>query len=309
MPNSNQKLKNTKQQSVDCVKNRSNSNCSATSSISTNSSKLTNNHLEPSQIEALNLSDSALNTNTNSSVVASPNPNANDLLLSTDLANILYSFNSIIGHSLFPVNLMRSASSAGETITRSSQDIQVSIPKRAETFNGASSSKESQMSTLNNLNSDLLKNRVYKNAISSGCIHSLLSNNIQSNASEAGTTNSQTNSDLSADSGYQSRLCVDQNHDIDGENCSCAFFENNKILNRKASNASSPDTNSTSSSSSSSNTTTQISREQFESILKVILGDYMRIKKENGDLKKEIDNKNKSIDLLKKAMDEYKVGS
>ena len=44
-----------------------------------------------------------------------------------------------------------------------------SIPKRAETFNGASS-KECPMSNIN-INADILKSRVYKNAVSAGCIH------------------------------------------------------------------------------------------------------------------------------------------
>jgi hypothetical protein len=47
------------------------------------------------------------------------------------------------------VNLMRSASSAGETVTKSNQEIHITIPKRAETFNGASTTKDSTM--INNI--------------------------------------------------------------------------------------------------------------------------------------------------------------
>jgi hypothetical protein len=44
---------------------------------------------------------------------------------------------------------MRSASSAGETVTKSNQEIHITIPKRAETFNGASTTKDSTM--INNI--------------------------------------------------------------------------------------------------------------------------------------------------------------
>ena len=44
---------------------------------------------------------------------------------------------------------MRSASSAGETVTKSGQEAHASMPKRAETFNGASTTKDPPMPTLN----------------------------------------------------------------------------------------------------------------------------------------------------------------
>jgi hypothetical protein len=72
------------------------------------------------------------------------NVEPNEMLLSNDLANILYSFNNLLEDNLFQGSLIRSASSAGETITRNNQIVHVSVPKRAETFNGASSSKENQ---------------------------------------------------------------------------------------------------------------------------------------------------------------------
>ena len=253
--------------------------------------------------------------------------------LSPDLANILYSFNNLFEQSLFPANLMRSASSAGETITRSSQEAHVSIPKRAETFNGASS-KESQMSSIN-INADILKARVYKNAISAGCINGLMngSTKIDGSATSGATISSSSDSgcsvvnpniissDLSADSGYHSRLCVDQNHDT--ENCSCTVFDNNlnkikqlSLANRTANGKSnSKSSNGTSASScsnsstatSSSSGTTSIPKTHFESILKYILNDYVRLKSENENLKRELETKNGSLDVFKSTMEECKV--
>lgn len=343
---------------------RCNSNISQCSSISSGqgssisglsiNSKVTTATTESflsNQIESLNLSDSAINTNAANSLAASPNNtnkflsaptnsgDSSEMQLSVDLANILCSFNNIIEQSLFHGSLMRSASSAGETITKNSQDAHVSIPKRAETFNGASC-KESQMQAIN-INSDILKSRVYKN---SACLNELFDTNNNGNCkpdalpsggcsagnnkhhlSEACISHSNTNSELSADSGYQSRLCVDLNHDLDGDNCSCVFFENNSdfgklkqlngMISRKSSSLSKNDeahakavaANAMSNPPTNSSNTTSISRVQFENILKIILNDYMRLKSDNDGLKKELDNKNKTIDVLKKAIDEFKV--
>ena len=49
---------------------------------------------------------------------------------------------------------------------------------------------------------------------------------------------------------------------------------------------------------------TTISRTQFEGILKSILKDYVRIKNENEQLRRELDSKNESIHLLKAAKQE-----
>jgi hypothetical protein len=155
---------------------------------------------------------------------------------------------------------MRSASSAGETVTKNTQDPHVSMPKRAETFNGASSSKESQISTLN-LNANILQSYLQKsnnnnnnnqnnnNSISNNNNNNNLNNNdsnssnvnsvkiskTNSNASDT-ATRSNTNSDLSTDFGYHSRLCVDINHDLDAENCSCSLFDNNNNNNNNTNN-------------------------------------------------------------------------
>lgn len=139
------------------------SNCSSVSSgqgssISSTSSKLTTTTSK--SVLPIDLSDSALlNSNGNSSLSASPNPTTNgiinnnitiasnagdlqsqaddsaslpvvsDMQLSVDLANLLYSFNSIIESSLFHGNLMRSASSAGETITKNSHEVLYRLKK------------------------------------------------------------------------------------------------------------------------------------------------------------------------------------
>jgi hypothetical protein len=46
---------------------------------------------------------------------------------------------------------MRSASSAGETMTRANHDPHTSIPKRAETFNGASSKDLNLLLSINGI--------------------------------------------------------------------------------------------------------------------------------------------------------------
>ena len=160
----------------------------STFSSSSSSSSSSNNNANNKQLnhqnnnEALNFSD--LNNQQNSSV-SSPTKNTsdcnfinnnndsnnnnininsnvtdnNEMVLSNDLANIIYSFNNLIQDNLFHGNLMRSASSAGETVTRNNQIIHVSIPKRAETFNGASSSKETQNMS-SDINGKLLVNKL-----------------------------------------------------------------------------------------------------------------------------------------------------
>lgn len=154
---------------------------------------------------------------------------------------------------------------------------------------------------------------------------------VSRNSSDSSGGVTHTNSDLSADSGYHSRLCVDLNHDIDGENCSCTFFENNNPnskfnklkmlknnsnLNRQTNNGACSNKSSFSSTTSSSSSTTStcgssttgsntpstqttmtnlngasMPRAHFESILKYILNDYVRLKNENDTLRKELDEK------------------
>ncbi len=199
---------------------------------------------------------------------------------------------------------------------------------------------------------DILKSRVYKstnkmnnqtnntadpnNNNNSNNNHHLTVSTVSSNSGATISRNSSdssggvthTNSDLSADSGYHSRLCVDLNHDIDGENCSCTFFENNNPnskfnklkmlknnsnLNRQTNNGCSNKSSFSSTTSSSSTTSTcgssiaecntpatttmnnqnppSIPRAHFESILKYILNDYVRLKNENDTLRKELDEK------------------
>ncbi|CAF0793101.1 unnamed protein product [Brachionus calyciflorus] len=197
--------------------------------------------------------------------------------LSPEMANLVLSFNNLITNQIHSVNLMRSASSAGETITKTGQDTQLSIPKRAETFNGASSSKESQMSIIN-INSDLFqKPKVFVN---------------NRNSETLSTTESDysTTTNRSGDSGYQSKSCciyadLDQSVNL----CNCLDESNGrKFINDE-------------------NNVQTIDRNNFELMLRNILNDYQKTKRENFELKKMMDNKDKSIDLLKKALDEYRV--
>ena len=308
---------------------RCQSNCSSIKTDASQSSLLMSNPIEP-----LNLTDSMVNSS-----VASPNTNSNsnntnftaansesianessnsDMQLSPDLANILYSFNYLIEQSLCHGSLMRSASSAGETITRGNQEIQASIPKRAETFNGASA-KDTQIATIS-INSDLIKSRVYTTTANQilengdeDCSRRIMKNisncsgkmNIMGNSncssSDAGVSHqSNGNSEESGDSGYQSRLCMDFNHDVDNaETCSCTFESGKSMkqlsdlihLKRLFANDATP----------------SISKTHFESIIKSILTDYVRVKNENEDLKKNMASKEKTIDYLKKTVDECKV--
>ena len=278
------------------------------------------------------------------SVVSSPSNTANSSqhgenislnscdmqLLSPDLASILYSFNDLFEHALFPANLIRSASSAGETVTRNSQEMHASVPKRAETFNGASSKESDAI----NINADILKSRVYKNEKKSDHLH----HHHHHHGHEMAKSHNIIHTDMSADSGYHSRLCVDQNHDIDPENCSCTAIrenadsqsnlsqKNGKIMQRKTHS----DTNNnlaeqqkeatvageTDESSdvfiqqqqqNGTSTAASMPKAHFESILKFILDDYMRIKCENETLRSQLETRNKSIDMLKTTMEECKV--
>ncbi len=253
--------------------------------------KLTVNGLESALKD---LSDNA-NSNMNSE---------SDMNISPDIANILYSFNNLIEQNIFQSNLIRSASSAGETVTRNTQDPHVSMPKRAETFNGASSSKESQVTTLN-LNANILQSYLHKtNNISesdSGEGSSKTVSKTSSNASDTLAVRPIVNTDLSTDFGYHSRLSVDMHQDIDGDICSCSVFDgnhsvnnNNKIKNSKSLNGrkSIPEENKLMS----------LTKGQFESILRTILSDYMRIKSENEQLRKEIEISNSSLEKIKSSL-------
>jgi hypothetical protein len=250
----------------------------------------------------------------------------NDLQLSTDLANIIYSFNYLLEQSFCcttAANLARSASSAGETITKSGQEAQISVPKRAETFNGASttssastttSSTASSASSSAHLQSNIM---MMKTSASNNNVMLNIMNNLMNNNSKKATTNTATDHSSSsgttttsesetADSGYHSRLCMDfgPNQDLDNVSevsCMCYANNNNSNNNRQLSELRkflrSNKDSTASSSSSSSNTTTSVSKAHFEAILKVILNDYMRIKNENENLKRELDSKNNNTIL------------
>ena len=208
--------------------------------------------------------------------------------LSSDLASLLLSFNCLMEQQMFQNYngslIMRSASSAGETVTKNNMDLaaHLSIPKRAETFNGIS--KDSQIDSIN-LNADLVgKARTFKNSVNLNDVNAYLLEDL-SNGKQQNEQNQHQQQSFSTDSG----LCVDLNHDVvDGSsNCSSMSLEN---LNNEYYKQS----------------TAKINKTQFEAILRFILNDYMRLKKENESLNKELEMKNKSINILRTTMDECK---
>lgn len=213
--------------------------------------------------------------------VATCQPPPEELTISSDIAGLILTFNSLLSNNM-TVNLMRSASSAGETITKCSQDNQICIPKRAETFNGASSSKESQMSIIN-INAELFqKSKIFQSNSSKNCETLSTTTNTESDYS--------TTTNKSADSGYQSKSCciyADIDQSVTACICNDKPDEKNNFFNE--------------------NSLQSLPRNNFEQMLRTILNDYTKTKKENFELRKSLENKDKSIDLLKKALDEYKV--
>lgn len=206
-------------------------------------------------------------------IINNNNNNSNDINLSADLTSLLYSFNGLYEQTLFNnINgnlIMRSASSAGETVTKYNTDASInahlSIPKRAETFNGIS--KDSQTIDTINLNSDLAsKSRdIFKNSIDLSDINPYLLSN-ESNQKQQQSSSADLNN-LNQDNGSSS-------------NCSSLSIEQ---LNKS-----------------------KINKNHLENILRFILSDYMKLKTENQSLLKELEIKNKSIDLLRATMDECK---
>lgn len=168
---------------------------------------------------------------------------------------------------------MRSASSAGETVTQRhvAQDPHISMPKRAETFNGASL-KDSIL----NINANLLQTYLNKDGPEKS--DSLAIRYIAAN------------SDLSSDFGYHSRLCVDINHDIDGDNCACSLSDANHSLLKSGKKI------------AGEKDATLISKGQFEGILKTILNDYMRIKGENEQLRRDLEISDSSLAKIKSSL-------
>ncbi len=91
-------------------------------------------------IEALNLSDSSgLCTSSLISTSLTNIENCDTPFTDADIDCLVEALGQNQNERITLNHLMRSASSAGETATRSNQDIHASMPKRAETFNGASS--------------------------------------------------------------------------------------------------------------------------------------------------------------------------
>ena len=166
--------------------------------------------------------------------------------------------------------------------------------------------------------SDILKSRAYKNSI---CIHH--NSTSSSNSSTSSTSGHETNKtaehnpklgskDLSADSGYHSRLCVDQSHETDPDNCSCSrrhTLDHVDVNHRKSDVACDALEQETlvMEEVSQQLPLASMSKAHFESILKFILDDYMRLKSENEMLRSQMSKKDKSIDMLKLTMEECKV--
>ncbi len=252
------------------------------------------------RIEALNINDSGLcasslistsTTNIDTSSLAS----YDTLFTEADINCLVEALSQNQNEKLTLSHLMRSASSAGETSSRTNPDIyHTSVPKRAETFNGASSSKETNISL--NIN-EISKTRSHKVSTSSSsyinCGSSISSG---SSNNDTNITNLNLNTDLSADSGYQSRLCVNQNHELDGDSCVCTCFSdfnNSKNIN-----------NDNSQEEPSRATPYKL---RLEDLVRYIIKDYVKLKDENTSLKEDLENKQKTIELLQQKVDSIKV--
>lgn len=225
---------------------------------------------------------------------------------------------------------------------------QTSMPKRAETFNGASSTSKEEM---NISCAEMLKSRMMymktavasnttttmTTATNSSCLNDLSSCNHDhdhhaSSSSSSSTTGSnedaksvsnrlslETTTNGGVDSAYQSRVGVDMNI-MDGEECSCVFVSGDmsrkstgcvscsggyKSVSRKSSGISRV---ATIDEGKSLNTgTASIPRAQFENMIKFLLNDYIRVKNDNEGLKRELQTKDNTIDVLRKAIDECRV--
>lgn len=224
------------------------------------------------------------------------------------------------------------------------------MPKRAETFNGASSTSKEEM---NISCAEMLKSRMMymktavasnttttmNTATNSSCLNDLSSCNhdhdhhASSSSSSSSTTGSNedaksvsnrlsletTTTTGGVDSAYQSRVGVDMNI-MDGEECSCVFVGGDmsrkstgcvscaggyKSVSRKSSGISRV---ATIDEGKSLNTgTASIPRAQFENMIKFLLNDYIRVKNDNEGLKRELQTKDNTIDVLRKAIDECRV--
>jgi hypothetical protein len=99
---------------------------------------------------------------------------------------------------------------------------------------------------------------------------------------------------------------MDFNHDADGgcDNCSCAGSGYSAVTDGDVTKLK---TFLNVPSSGAGSAAGPVSKSHFESILKFILTDYMRLKNENESLKSEVDGKNRTIDELRKSLDAQKV--
>ena len=120
---------------------------------------------------------------------------------------------------------------------------------------------------------------------------------ISSAGSNIDTNATNLNTDLCGDSGYQSRLCVNLNHELDGENCVCTCCLDNK-------QNISPENN-----IQDELSTSKAYKLQLESLVRYIIKDYVKIKEENASLKEDLDSKRKTIELLQEKVELIKVRS
>ena len=254
-----------------------------------------------SRIEALSINDSGLcasslistsTTNIDTTSLAS----YDTLFTEADINCLVEALSQNQNERLTLSHLMRSASSAGESSSRVNPDVyHTSVPKRAETFNGASSSKETNISL--NIN-EISKTRAHKVSTSSSSYMNCGSS-ISSGGSNNDTHLTNLNTDLSADSGYQSRLCVNQNHELDGDSCACTCFTDfNNNNNKNINNDNSQD---------ESYRAASAYKLRLEDLVRYIIKDYVKLKDENTSLKEDIENKQKTIELLQQKVDSIKV--
>lgn len=209
----------------------------------------------------------------------------------------------------------------------------MSMPKRAETFNGASSTSKEE---LNISCAEMLKSRMMYMKTSSSSSSSSSSNTTTTTTTTAATNSfnesashhhnnnqddvkSDKAAETAVDSAYHSRVAVDNVCSCEpaakSSSSSCVACcgggnatTTSKSVSRKSSGISRVGAIDESSSIPNGTTTTaSIPRAHFESMIKFLLNDYIRVKNDNDVLKRELVSRDKTIDVLRKAIDECQV--
>ena len=269
--------------------------CSTPSSSGTTASMSSTpitNRIDAFSIDDSGICASSLISTSNTNIDTSSLASYDTLFTEADINCLVEALSQNQNERMTLSNLMRSASSAGETASRSNQEIyHTSIPKRAETFNGASAAKENNISM--NIN-EISKSRNHKVSSSSSSFINCGSSISSGSNNDTNVKNLNLNTDLSGDSGYQSRLCVNQNHELDGESCVCTCCS-------EYSNKNSNEEDILSCSKTSSY------KLRLEDLVRYIIKDYVKLKEENSCLKEDLENKQKTIDSLQQKFDSIKV--